>query len=153
MMIGVPDNYYSAEERTSAYDELMEALLTVNTEWEEQSIREGICTECGGSGYQDGDYDSDEDSCDGSWHYGCDEGEMVGASWVEIINHDIRMHDREISRNTFDREKAIESISRYVKYMDDSRLASQQVKIDYPHLGRVEISELVTAGMKKAGLI
>ena len=153
MMIGVPDNYYSAEERISAYEDLNEELQCVNTEWEEQSIREGICTECSGTGYMDGDYDNDEDSCDGSWHYGCDEGEMVGASWVEIINHDIRMHDREISRNTFDKQKAIESISRYVKHMDDPRLCHQQVKIDYPHLGTREISELVTAGMKQAGLI
>ena len=78
---------------------------------------------------------------------------MVGASWVEIINHDKRVAERENSRKNFNKEKAILGISRYVKYMDDPRLCGQQVKIDYPHLGRHEISELVTAGMRKAGLI
>ena len=104
-------------------------------------------------------WDEDEDDyvenseCDGTWHYGCDQGEMVGASWVEIINHDKRIEEREISRSNFDKEKAIQGISSYVKYMDDPRLCYQQVKIDYPHLGRHEISELCTAGMRKAGLL
>jgi len=161
-MIGVPCEYYDAEERKIAFIDLKEALEWARNEWDEQSVREGVCLECGGNGYMDGDYevwDEDEDDyvenseCDGSWHYGCDQGEMVGASWVEIINHDNRVEERKLSRSTFDKQKAIDEISAYVKFMDDPRLCGQQVKIDYPHLGTREISQLVTAGMSKAGLI
>jgi len=161
-MIGVPCEWYSAAERVEAAQDLKDALDSTRNEYEIEMIQQGICTACGGNGYMDGDYevwDEDEDDyvenseCDGTWHYGCDQGEMVGASWVEIINHDKRIKEREISRSNFDKEKAIEGISSYVKYMDDPRLCGQQVKIDYPHLGRHEISELVTAGMRKAGLI
>jgi len=110
----------------------------------------------------DGDYevwDEDEDDyvenseCDGSWNYGCDQGEMVGASWVDIINHDKRVKEKEESRKNFNKDKAIRGVAAYVKYMDDPRLAGQQVQIDYPHLGRIERSEIVTAGMKLAGLL
>ena len=161
-MIGTPDDYYDADERKSAHSDMMQAMESARNNYEEEDIAKGICTACGGTGYMDGDYerwDEDEDDyvenyeCDGTWHYGCDQGEMVGASWVEIMNHDKRVAERENSRNNFNREKAILGISRYVKYMDDPRLCGQQVKIDYPHLSRIEISELVTAGMKKAGLI
>ena len=161
-MIGTPDDYYDADERKSAHSDMMKAMESARNNYEEEDIARGICTACGGNGYMDGDYevwDEDEDDyvenseCDGTWHYGCDQGEMVGASWVEIINHDKRVKEREISRSNFDKEKAIQGISRYVKYMDDPRLCGQQVKIDYPHLGRHEISELVSAGMRKAGLL
>ena len=37
--------------------------------------------------------------------------------------------------------------------MEDPRLAGQQVKIDYPHLGRYERTKVVTEGMRKAGLL
>ena len=161
-MIGRPDDYYDAVDRETAHSDMMEALESARNVYEEEDIKAGICTACGGNGYMDGDYerwDEDEDDyvenyeCDGTWHYGCDQGEMVGASWVEIINHDKRIEEREISRSNFNKEKAINGIASYVKYMDDPRLCYQQVKIDYPHLGRHEISELCTAGMRKAGLL
>ena len=160
-MIGKPDSWYDADERKSAYADLQHALESYSG-YQAELVAEGICPCCGGNGYQDGDYerwDEDEqdyvenEECDGSWNYGCDQGEMVGASWVEIMNHDKRVAERENSRKNFNKEKAIRGIAAYVKYMDDPRLCGQQVKIDYPHLGRHEISELVTAGMKKAGLI
>ena len=50
-------------------------------------------------------------------------------------------------------EKAINEISSYVKHMDDPRLVYQQVQIDWPHLGRGERSKVISAGMKKAGLL
>ena len=161
-MIGVPCDWYSAAERVEAAQDLKDALDSTRNEYEIDMIKNGICTACAGNGYMDGEYevwDEDEQDyvenseCDGTWHYGCDQGEMVGASWVEIINHDKRIQEREISRSNFDKQKAINGIAAYVKYMDDPRLCGQQVKIDYPHLGRHEISELVTAGMRKAGLI
>jgi hypothetical protein len=160
-MIGKPDMYYDAEERTSAHNELNDALDTCN-KWEAEYVRQGVCPNCAGSGYQDGDcevWDEDEQDyvegfeCDGFGMFGCDEGEMVGATWIEIINHDLRVKQRQISRSSFSKQKAIDEIAAYVKYMDDPRLAGQQVKIDYPHLGRHEISQLVTAGMRQAGLI
>ena len=161
IMIGKPDSWYSADERKSAAADLEQALESYDG-WQAELVAEGICPCCAGNGYMDGDYevwDEDEDDyvenseCDGSWNYGCDQGEMVGASWADIINHDKRVKEKENSRAKFDREKAINGIARYVKYMDDPRLCYQQVQIDWPHLGRHERSELVTAGMKKAGLI
>ena len=161
IMIGKPDDWYSADERKQAAEDLEHALESYDG-YQAELVAEGICPCCGGNGYMDGDYevwDEDEDDyvenseCDGSWNYGCDQGEMVGASWVDIINHDKRVKEKEESRKNFNKEKAILGVSRYVKYMDDPRLCYQQVQIDYPHLGRLERSEIVTAGMKLAGLL
>ena len=64
-MIGTPDDYYDAEQRTEAYDDLQTALDGVRNEWEKQSVIDGVCPECSGTSFMDGDYDNDEDSCYG----------------------------------------------------------------------------------------
>ena len=98
-MIGEPDSYYDAEDRTEAYNELQDAL---QGNYMDDYIKDGDCPACGGSGYMDGeetftndDGEEEESSeCDGFGNYGCDEGEMTygsdGPSWVEIIKHDER---------------------------------------------------------------
>jgi hypothetical protein len=151
---------YSKQERTEAKQELADALTGVR--WEDEMIEDGVCPNCAGTGYQDAEYEiwCDEaeeyvegNECDGWGMYGCDEGEMTGASWVEILEYDRKCADRKASLERYDREKAIDEIAAYVKYMSDPRLCGQQVKIDYPHLGRYERTEIITAGMRKAGLI
>ena len=93
-MIGEPDEYYDAEERKQAYDDLQDALDHVNG-YQHDYVVDGICPECGGSSYMDGDYEGEEDSCYGWGNYGCDEGEMEGATWKEIMDHDKRQAERQ----------------------------------------------------------
>ena len=47
----------------------------------------------------DGDYDGEEDSCYGWGNFGCDEGELEGATWKEIMDHDKKQKEREELRN------------------------------------------------------
>jgi hypothetical protein len=94
-MIGEPDNWYDAEQRKEAYDQLQDALTGG---FEDDYIKDGTCPECAGSGYLDGDYEDEDgeenDECYGWGNYGCDEGEMQYAddtvSWKEIMDHDER---------------------------------------------------------------
>ena len=93
-MIGEPDAYYDEEERKQAYNDLQDALDQCNSR-EHDYVKDGICPECGGSSYMDGDYEGEEDSCYGWGNYGCDEGELEGATWKEIMDHDKRQAERQ----------------------------------------------------------
>lgn len=102
-MIGEPDDYYDEEERKQAYDQLQDAL-DMTGRWEHDYVKDGICPNCGGSGYQDGEdeiWDEEEgeyvegNECDGWSSYGCDQGEMMGAEWKEIMDHDKRQAERQ----------------------------------------------------------
>ena len=160
-MVGeLMSDLYTKEERAEANQELSDALT--GSKWQDEMIQDGVCPNCAGTGYQDGEYeiwcDDEQDyvegnECDGFGIYGCDEGEMTGASWAEIFRYDKKQAERKQSLESYNREKAINEIAGYVKFMDDPRLCYQQVQIDYPHLGRYERTQIITAGMKKAGLI
>ena len=142
-MIGEPDNYYDAEERKEAYDDLQTALDGVRNEWEKQSVIDGICPECSGTSYMDGDYDNDEDSCYGWGNYGCDGGEMENASWVEIIKFDQQNVDRQKAKDNYPGdEEVIKQAARMMPNMDDPRMIVQQIRADYPQLGRAKASDL-----------
>ena len=101
-MIGTPDGYYDAEERQEAYRDLKDALNGAQN-WQEDSIKDGICPECAGSGYMDGEYE-DEDGNEGSecygWgDFGCDQGEMTQRddglpNWAEIAKHDEKQESK-----------------------------------------------------------
>ena len=39
--------------------------------------------------------------------FGCDEGEMVRASWVDIIKHDERKAEREKAKADYPRDEAV----------------------------------------------
>ena len=105
-MIGKPDAYYDADERKQAYDELQDALDGMPS-WAHDYIKDGVCPECAGSGYMDGeetfindDGEEEESSeCYGMGNYGCDQGEMEfrndTVSWKEIMDHDERQKERE----------------------------------------------------------
>ena len=161
-MIGEPDDFYDAEERTEAHKDLQNAL---QGNYMDDYIIDGYCPACGGSGYMDGeetftndDGEEEESSeCDGFGNYGCDEGEMTygsdGPSWVEIIKHDESNAQRQKSRDEYPGdEKVISQIANMVRGMDDPRMAMQQMAIDYPHMGRAQRASLVAKGMKAAGL-
>jgi len=102
-MIGSPDEYYDAEERTNAYKELQDVL---QGNYMDDYIKDGDCPACGGSGYMDGeetftndDGEEEESSeCDGFGNYGCDQGAMTYGSdepiWVEIMKFDKRQQKR-----------------------------------------------------------
>ena len=151
---------YSKQERAEANQELSDALT--GSKWQDEMIQDGVCPNCAGTGYQDGEYeiwDDDEqdyvegNECDGFGMFGCDEGEMTGASWVEILQYDRKCADRKASIERYDFDTAVNEVAAYVKFMSDPRLAGQQVKVDYPHLGRTERWAVVTEGMRKAGLL
>ena len=162
-MLGIPDSYYDEEERKEAYLDLKDAMEEFPKGWERESVMNGICPNCAGTGYQDGDYpeyDDDgeeiEDSafeCDGYGMYGCDEGEMVGASWVDIVKHDERQAERQKAEDNYPGDEAvIDQIARVVKQLDDPRQMFQYMKADYPFMGMAQRSALIAKGMKKAGL-
>jgi hypothetical protein len=142
-MIGEPDNYYDAEERKEAYDDLQTALDGVRNDWEKQSVIDGICPECSGTSYMDGDYDNDEDSCYGWGNYGCDQGEMENASWVEIIKFDQQNVDGQKAKDNYPGdEEVIKQAAKMMPNMDDPRMIVQQLRTDYPQLGRAKASDL-----------
>ena len=97
-MIGEPDAYYDAEQRIEAHNDLQDALQGNHMD---DYIRDGVCPECAGSGYMDGeetfindDGEEEESSeCDGFGNYGCDQGEMTQnndglPNWKVIADHD-----------------------------------------------------------------
>ena len=162
-MIGSPDSFYDEEERKEAYEDLKDALDEFPKGWEQESVMQGICPNCAGTGYQDAEYpeyDDDgeeiEDSafeCDGYGMFGCDEGEMQGASWVDIIRHDERNAERQKAKDNYPGDEAvIDQIAKAVKMLDDPRQMYQYMKADYPFMGMAQRSSLIAKGMKKAGL-
>ena len=156
-MIGEPDDYYDAEERQEAHDDLEDAL---QGNYMDDYIKDGVCPACGGNGYMDGEeemYNDETDEyeegleCDGFGRYGCDQGEMTGASWVEIVQHDERKADRQKSKDEYPGdEEVIKQVASYMKSMDDPRLAYQQMQADFPHMGRGQRSEILGKASKLA---
>ena len=128
-MIGEPDAYYDAEERKEAYDELQDALDRCNRR-EHEYVKDGICPECGGSSYMDGDYEGEEDSCYGWANYGCDEGEMEGCTWKEIMDHDKRQAER---KSLKDKPQPSD---------EELENAMKQLHTEYVKSGRVNAFEL-----------
>ena len=162
-MIGTPDSFYDEEERKEAYEDLKDAMEEFAKGWERESVMNGICPNCAGTGYQDAEYPEYDDDgeeiegsafeCDGHGMFGCDEGEMVGASWVDIIKHDERKAEREKAKADYPGDEAvIDQIARAVKMLDDPRQMYQYMKADYPFMGVAQRSDLIAKGMKKAGL-
>ena len=156
-MIGEPDDYYDAEERKEAYDDLQDAL---QGNYMDDYIKDGVCPACGGNGYQDGEEEvyNDEteeyeegNECDGFGIYGCDQGEMTGASWVDIVQHDERKVARQKSKDEYPGdEEVIKQVASYMKRMDDPRLAYQQMQADFPHMGRGQRSGILAKAQKMA---
>ena len=128
-MIGEPDAYYDAEERKEAYNQLQDALDSANGR-EHDYVVDGICPECGGSSYMDGDYEGEEDSCYGWGNFGCDEGEMEGALWKEIKDSDERQAERKALK---DKPQPSD---------EELENAMKQLHTDYVKSGRMNAFEL-----------
>ena len=151
------------EERQEAYQDLKDAMEVFAKGWEQESVMRGICPNCAGTGYQDAEYPEYDDDgeeiegsayeCDGYGMFGCDEGQMVGASWVDIINHDERRAERQKAKDNYPGDEVvIDQIASAVKQLDDPRQMYQYMKADYPFMGVAQRSDLIAKGMKKAGL-
>ena len=151
-MIGEPDAYYDEDERKQAYNDLQDALDSANSR-EHDYVVDGICPECGGSSYMDGDYEGEEDSCYGWGNFGCDEGEMEGATWKEIMDHDKRNAERQKAKDNYPGdEEVVDQVANMVKNMDDPRDAVFQLQADYPNMSKAQRASIVAKAMKKAGL-
>ena len=156
-MIGEPDAYYDAEERTEAYDDLQDALTGG---WEDQYVIDGVCPNCAGTGYQDAEdeiWDEEEgeyvegNECDGYGQYGCDEGEMQGATWKEIMAFDQQNVYRQKAKDEYPGdEEVIKGLANMMKNMDDPRQAYQQMQVDYPQMGRAQRSNLIAKAKQMA---
>ena len=67
----------------------LEAALDRYPEWAHEYIKDGVCPECGGNGYMDGDYENEDgeenDECNGMYEYDCDEGEIRDNTWADEL--------------------------------------------------------------------
>ena len=137
-MIGVPDNYYDAEERKQAYDDLQDALAQSN-KVEAMYVIDGHCPECPNV--------EDDEDCYGFGNYGCDEGELTynndTVSWKEIKDNNERQAQRQQDKANYPGdEEVIKQAARMMPNMDDPRMIVQQIRTDYPQLGRAKASDL-----------
>lgn len=158
-MIGEPDSYYDAEERQEAYDEMQDDLDRFDRN-DQESIKQGICPGCGGNGYMDGEeqvYDDETGEyeegteCDGVGIFGCDQGEITGADWLDIIQHDERNAERQQAKADYPGDdEVVKQLAKVLPYMDDPRLAGQQLKADYPFMGVAQRGSLVGKAMAMA---
>ena len=147
-MIGTPDNYYDDEQRKEAYVDMINAIDDCRHDWQRDSVIDGICPECSGSSCMDGDDENGEDSCYGWGNFGCDGGEMTQSddglpNWAEIIKHDKRKAERQSAEDNYPGDDAvIQQAAKMMPNMDDPRMIVQQIRADYPTLGRAKASDL-----------
>ena len=137
-MIGEPDSYYDEEERRQAYNDLQDALAQSN-KVEAQYVIDGHCPECPNV--------EDDEDCYGFGNYGCDEGELTyngdTVSWKEIKDHDERQAQRQTAKADYPGdEEVIKQAARMMPNMEDPRMIVQQLRTDYPQLGRAKASDL-----------
>jgi len=137
-MIGTPDGYYDAEERTEAYNQLQDALAQSNRV-EAEYVKDGHCPECPNI--------EDDEDCYGFGNYGCDDGELTydgdTVSWKAIKDHDERQAQRQQAKANYPGdEEVIKQAARMMPNMDDPRMIVQQIRTDYPQLGRAKASDL-----------
>ncbi len=67
----------------------LEDALDGYPEWAHEYIKDGVCPECGGNGYMDGDYEDENgeenEECNGMYNYDCDEGEIRDNTWADEL--------------------------------------------------------------------
>jgi hypothetical protein len=137
-MIGEPDAHYDAEERKQAYNDLQDALGQCNST-EAEYVKDGSCPECPNV--------EDDEDCYGFGNYGCDDGILTyngdDVSWKEIKDHDERQAQRQSAEANYPGdEEVIKQAARMMPNMDDPRMIVQQIRTDYPQLGRAKASDL-----------
>ncbi len=158
-MIGEPDNYYDAEERQEAYDKMQDDLDRFDRN-DQEMIKQGICPGCGGNGFMDGEEEMYNDEtgeyeegteCDGVGIFGCDQGEVTGADWLEIVKHDESNAERQQSKADYPGDEVVvKQLAKVLPHMRDPRMAGQQLKADYPFMGVAQRGSLVGKAMAMA---
>ena len=157
-MIGEPDSYYDAEDRTEAYNDLQDIL---QGNFMDDYIKDGVCPECAGTGYMDGeetftndDGEEEESSeCDGFGNYGCDEGEMTQnddglPNWAEIAKHDERQAEKANRGPAPSKEQIMKLLPMLHKeYVQSGRYNAFELggilRQMYPELGKRQASSYV----------
>jgi hypothetical protein len=151
-MIGQPDNFYDAEARKQAYNDLQDALEQ-SSSVEAEYVKDGSCPECPNV--------EDDEDCNGFGNYGCDDGILTydggDVSWKEIKDHDERQAQRQQAKANYPGDEAVidfaaSTAKQLKKSGQDPRDALEYVKNEYPSMGRAQRASLVAKGMKKAGL-
>ena len=137
-MIGQPDNFYDAEARKQAYNDLQDALEQ-SSSVEAEYVKDGSCPECPNV--------EDDEDCYGFGNYGCDDGILTydggDVSWKEIKDHDERQAQRQQAKANYpDDEAVIQQAAKMMPNMDDPRMIVRQIQTDYPQLGRAKASDL-----------
>ena len=137
-MIGQPDNFYDAEARKQAYNDLQDALEQ-SSSVEAEYVKDGSCPECPNV--------EDDEDCYGFGNYGCDDGILTydgdDVSWKEIKDHDERQAQRQQAKANYPGDEAvIQQAAKMMPNMDDPRMIVQQIQTDYPQLGRAKASDL-----------
>ena len=155
-MIGTPDGYYDAEQRQEAYRDLKDALDGAQN-WQEDSIKDGVCPECAGSGYMDGEYEDEDGNegseCYGFGNFGCDEGEMTQnddglPNWAEIAKHDERQAEKANRGPAPSQEQIMKILPRlHDDYVKSGRYNAFELpsilRQMYPELGKRQASSYV----------
>ncbi len=157
-MIGEPDSYYDAEDRTEAYNDLQDIL---QGNFMDDYIKDGVCPECAGSGYMDGeetftndDGEEEESSeCMGFGNYGCDEGEMTQnddglPNWAEIAKHDESQAEKANRGPAPSQEQIMKILPRlHDEYVKSGRYNAFELpsilRQMYPELGKRQASSYV----------
>ena len=71
------------------WEDDLEAALDGYPEHLHDTIKDGVCPECSGNGYMDGDYENEageeNDECSGMYNYDCDEGEIRDNTWADEL--------------------------------------------------------------------
>ena len=124
------------------------------SKWDDEMIEDGVCPACAGTSYMDGDYDNDDDSCDGIGNYGCDQGSLLFEDdqplWVEIKKSDKRAEDRANSLASYDHQSAVRQAADQMQRMDDPRMIVYTLAEDYPHLGKAQRAQVAAEATELA---
>lgn len=146
---------YDKVDREQANKDLNECIEDISRNpYDEEMIRDGICPDCAGTSYMDGDYENEDDSCDGVGVYGCDQGSLLFRDeqplWVEIKKYDDRQAARLKSESEFDHDAAVRLAAKMMKNMSDPRQIVFQLDDLYPHLGRAQRSAIAAEASQLA---
>ena len=90
--VGMDESVQEADDEVDTgptWKDDLEDALDGYPEWAHEYIKDGVCPECGGNGYMDGDYENEDgeenDECNGMYNYDCDEGEIRDNTWADEL--------------------------------------------------------------------
>ena len=90
--VGMDESVQEADDEVDTgptWKDDLEDALDGYPEWAHEYIKDGVCPECGGNGYMDGDYENEDgeenDECNGMYNYDCDEGEIRDNTWADKL--------------------------------------------------------------------